>query len=322
MEKSGKILIIDDEKQNIKILTEFLREDYQIMAARNGENAFEIMEKEEKTLPDLVLLDILMPGMDGYEVIRRIKSNDRTKYLPVIFITALDATDDESRGFKLGAVDYITKPFKPEIVKARVRTHIQLKRKTDLLDRLASLDGLTQIPNRRKFDEILEKEVRILSRRRSNLSLILMDIDYFKAFNDNYGHMAGDECLRKVAKALADVAKRAGDFVARYGGEEFAMILPETDGKGAIQKAEQARCTVQELAIPHAFSDVSDRLSISLGLAAVSLGYEQGQTPKMLVELADKALYQAKEKGRNRFVAAVKDKQGETWTEWTENTGF
>ncbi|CCK79041.1 diguanylate cyclase domain-containing protein [Desulfobacula toluolica] len=300
MDEFNRILIVDDERQNIKILTEFLRDDYKIMAAKDGETAITALTKS--TLPDLILLDIMMPGINGYEVIKQLKSNERTREIPVIFITALDATDDESLGFEMGAVDYITKPFKPVIVKARLKTHLQLKQKTDLLDRLASFDGLTQIPNRRNFDMVLEKEIGKTLRNGSLLSLLLMDIDHFKKFNDNYGHIEGDACLKKVALALKEVISRPGDFVARYGGEEFAMILPETDLKGAIHIARQAQQSVQRLCIPHATSKVSKYLSISIGVATKLSGKKDN--PIELTQKADTALYQAKANGRNCVVSA------------------
>lgn len=270
MDEFSRILIVDDERYNIRVLTDLLREDYKIMAAKDGEAAFKAAQGPNP--PDLVLLDIMMPGLDGYDVCKKLKADSRTMHIPVIFVTALDASDDEAKGFELGAVDYITKPFKPVIVKARVRTHIQLKRKTDLLDRMASIDGLTEIPNRRHFDVTLERELRRVARSGSFLSLILSDIDYFKKYNDYYGHAGGDACLRRVAKAVEGCIKRASDCIARYGGEEFAIILPETDTEGAMSIAEEVRLSVAALNIQHEASDVSDHVSLSLGVATVEGG--------------------------------------------------
>ena len=219
-----RILIVDDQRQNIKVLKDFLRDDYKIMAAKTGEQALEAARSA--TPPDLILLDIIMPGMDGYHVCRQLKEDPKTMHIPVIFVTGLGSTSEEAKGFEMGAVDYITKPFRPVIVRARIKTHIQLKRKSDLLDRLASIDGLTEIPNRRCFDATLEREMRRAFRNRAWVSLILMDIDLFKKYNDHYGHAAGDTCLRRVAKAAERVLLRASDQVARYGGEEFGIILP------------------------------------------------------------------------------------------------
>ncbi len=295
MDEFSRILIVDDERHNIKVLSELLREEHKIMAAKSGEKALNAIHGPNP--PDLILLDVMMPGLTGYELCRRLKADPRTMHIPVIFVTALDAADDEAKGFELGAVDYISKPFKPVIVKARVRTHIHLKRKTDLLDRMASIDGLTEIPNRRNFDITLEKELRRVARSGAFLSLILSDIDFFKKYNDYYGHAQGDTCLRRVAKALADCAMRAADFPARYGGEEFAVILPETDINGAITMAEKIRTTVAALNISHAASTVADHVSLSLGVATVS--GSQNISPADLITAADGFLYKAKESGRN-----------------------
>jgi len=300
MDELSRILIVDDERYNIKVLTSFLRQDYKIMAAKTGEQALNAAQGINP--PDLILLDIMMPGLDGYEVCKKLKADSRTMHIPVIFVTALDASDDEAKGFEIGAVDYITKPFKPVIVKARVRTHIQLKRKTDLLDRMALLDGLTEIPNRRNFDVTLEKETKRATRNKSFLSLILMDIDFFKKYNDHYGHVAGDSCLRQVAKTVEGVKKRASDFAARYGGEEFAMILPGTDIKGAMQIAENVRSAVVALNIQHTTSDVAEYVSLSLGVATILPDQEMSSIE--LIKLADASLYQAKANGRNCVITS------------------
>ena len=300
MDKFSRILIVDDERHNIKVLTELLREEYKIMAAKTGEQALKAVQGPNP--PDLILLDIMMPGINGYEVCKRLKADSLSMHIPVIFVSALDASDDESHGFELGAVDYITKPFKPVVVKARVRTHIQLKQKSDLLERMASIDGLTDIPNRRNFDDTLEKELRKAARNGSLLSLILMDIDFFKKYNDYYGHAEGDDCLRRVAKAAAACMRRASDFAARYGGEEFAVILPETDTDGAVHIAEKIRLAVAQLNINHAASDVVDHVSISLGVTTVS--GNQDSSPVDLIKAADTFLYKAKETGRNRVVSS------------------
>lgn len=297
MDETSRILIVDDERYNINVLTDFLREDYKIMAAKSGEQA--LIAAQGPHPPDLILLDIMMPGMDGYEVCKQLKAGNRTMHIPVIFVTALDSSDDEARGFAIGAVDYITKPFKPVIVKARVRTHIQLKQKTDLLDRMALLDGLTEIPNRRCFDTTLKREICRAARNGSLLALILMDIDFFKKYNDYYGHASGDACLQKVAKSLQGAIKRGADFVARYGGEEFVMLLPGTDLEGALYVAEKARRAVLELHIQHAASDIAEYVSLSLGVAAIVV--DQSVMPIDLIERADASLYKAKERGRNRI---------------------
>lgn len=222
-----QILIVDDVPRNLQLLGNILKsEDLNVAFAQNGKQAIEYALNKQ---PDLILLDIMMPEMDGYEVCWKLKENNLTKDIPVIFITALGDTADEYRGFKLGGVDYITKPFDSKIVQVRVENYLRLKRKTDLLEQLSSIDGLTEIPNRRRFDETFDNEWARAKRIQIKISLIIADIDYFKQFNDTYGHAAGDKCLRKVARALKRTIQRPSDFVARYGGEEFVLILPETD---------------------------------------------------------------------------------------------
>ena len=252
--------------------------------------------------PDLILLDVLMPDMDGYRVIRELKNDDLTRDIPVIFVTALDSAGDEERGLELGAVDYISKPFNPAIVRARIRNHLQSVRQRRLLEQLAMLDSLTDIPNRRRFAEVYEQEWRRCMRERAPLSLIVVDVDLFKAYNDTYGHAAGDEVLRRTAGALRDALRRPGDFVARYGGEEFVILLPGIDMDGAMALAEQARAGIEALDIPHAVSTVAARVTISQGGATCRPA--EGNTEPDLFRLADSYLYVAKHAGRNRVAWA------------------
>src|SRR3990172_5856812 len=292
----SKILIVDDVPTNIKVLVQALKNpDYEIMAATNGQEALTIANSER---PDLILLDIMMPEMDGYEVCAQLKKNKATEQIPVIFVTVKDEDADEARGLDLGAVDYITKPIRAPIVKARVRNHLELKRQRDLLEKLSSVDGLTGIPNRRRFDEFMDLEWRRTSRTKSPLSIIMMDIDYFKRFNDHYGHALGDDCLRQVAHTLSNFIKRTTDLVARYGGEEFICVLPLADLKDAVAIANRIRSNVLALEIPHACSSVSEFVTMSLGVATTipTLDITQGN----IIDAADKALYEAKAAGRNQ----------------------
>jgi diguanylate cyclase (GGDEF)-like protein len=305
MSEPSRILIVDDEPHNIKVLTDYLRPEHKIMAVKSGEQALKVLKGPK--LPGLILLDIMMPGIDGYEVCKRLKADPALMHIPVIFITAMSNCEQEVKGFELGAVDFITKPFNPVVVKARITTHLQLKRKTDLLERLASLDGLTGIPNRRSFNLTLDREIRRAARNGSDLSLILMDIDYFKQYNDRYGHLAGDTCLRQVAQVLDNLVKRASDFVARYGGEEFALILPETGCNEALRIAESVHAAVAQLKIPHAASRVAKTVSLSLGVA--SLKPDPGITADGMVDAADTSFYQAKQNGRNQTYIAAGDQQ-------------
>jgi len=243
--ESQLILIVDDISKNLQVLGSVLKnEGHRVAFAKSGKQTLKYIESN---IPDLILLDIMMPEMDGYEVCKIIKQDPRTMNIPIIFITALDDTENEYHGFELGAVDYITKPFHPKIVKARVNNHLRMKRRADLLENLASIDGLTEISNRRKFDEVFEEEWKRAKRNSEYLSIVMMDIDYFKQFNDHYGHAEGDECLRKVARSLITSIQRPADFAARYGGEEFVAVLPDTKTQGAFNLAEKIRINIENL---------------------------------------------------------------------------
>ncbi|GGF12784.1 hypothetical protein GCM10011611_18050 [Aliidongia dinghuensis] len=293
-----RILIVDDAPANIEVLDHALGAEYEILFAMDGETALRLAVDEE---PDLILLDVVMRGLDGYEVCARLKADPRTQDIPVIFISGLAEESDEARGLEVGAIDYIRKPFSLPIIQARVRNHLQLKRNRDMLERLSMIDGLTGIANRRRFDEALDHEWRRTRRQDTDLSLILIDVDCFKPFNDNYGHAAGDECLKQIATALSDSVARPADLVARYGGEEFVVVLPDTDESGAIAIGKTLRRTVQSQALPHAFSSVTSVVTISLGGATLRPAREVAG-PELLVKLADARLYEAKRAGRNRIV--------------------
>lgn len=294
-----RILIVDDEAINIQVLYQILKQDYSVFMASNGQQAIEFCNNQ---LPDLILLDIVMPNLDGYEVCRRLKKNQLTQNIPVIFITAQHSVDAETKGLEAGAVDFISKPISPAIVKARVKTHLTLKRQTDLLRELAFIDGLTGVANRRFFDEALQTEWRQCRRQQTPLALVMIDIDYFKYYNDHHGHQAGDECLRAVAHALKEQMMRPHDLIARYGGEEFACLLPDTDVLGAWHKAEQLRAAVEQLAIPH---PVGEQAFLSLSCGAAALIPHSFNSPQELISSADAMLYSAKHAGRNRSCAAT-----------------
>lgn len=295
-----RILIVDDAATNIEILNEVLGAEYDSLFAMDGATALRLAVEQE---PDLILLDVVMPGLDGHEVCQRLKADPRTKGIPVIFISGLSDVADEAKGLEIGAIDYITKPFSPPIVRARVRNHLQLKRYQDMLERLSVLDGLTGIANRRRFDEAIDHEWLRARRLGTTMSLIIIDVDCFKLYNDNYGHAAGDECLKQVARVLAEGVRRPSDLVARYGGEEFVVIMPETDAAGAIVIAETLRRAVLALALPHAFSLAGDVVSVSVGGATVVPAHQAYGTDE-LVKLADARLYEAKNAGRNRVAWA------------------
>ncbi|MBF0438101.1 MAG: diguanylate cyclase [Magnetococcales bacterium] len=295
------ILIVDDETINIEVLAKHLQTDYRVLFTTDPTKVKELAEQKE---PDLILLDVVMPEMDGYEVCRQLKSQLMTRDIPVIFVTVMGEEQFEAIGFETGGVDYITKPIKPFLLRARVKTHIELKRQNDLLKRLASLDGLTGIPNRRRLDEFLNQEWgRAIRQKNTPLSAILIDVDYFKKFNDHYGHQAGDHCLQKIATALACALERKTDLVARYGGEEFACILPDTPLQGAIHTAEKIQQTVAALEIPHHRSDVANVVTLSMGV--VSVTPQKGMNQEVVLATADQLLYAAKKGGRNQMQYAT-----------------
>lgn len=292
--------MVDDVPTNIDVLVGLLKDKYRVKAARNCKKAIEIARSANP--PDLILMDVVMPEMDGYEACRRLKAESDTAAIPIIFVTSLADDEDEEKGLRLGAVDYITKPFRSAIVLARVENHLKLKSYQDLLKRQSNLDGLTGLPNRRAFDELLAQEWRRGARLESPLSLVLLDIDCFKQYNDHYGHIPGDEVLRQVGRALATVG-RSIDFVGRYGGEEFVCLLPHTDSNGAKNVAAKLQDVVGSLQIPHEYSKACPNVSISLGVASTVPRAEAD--PTRLIEKADSMLYQAKEKGRNCFQCAA-----------------
>ena len=293
--QKATILAVDDSPMNIKILHDILNQDYRVIFATSGADALTIAAD---SLPDMILLDIMMPEMDGYEVCRRIKEDPRTHRIPIIFVTAMTDRQDEAKGLEMGAIDYITKPVNQAVVKARVKNHLELKRYQDFLKDIALLDGLTGIANRRNFDLALEREWKRAQRSVQPLSLLLLDIDFFKPYNDNYGHGPGDDTLRQVATGLQQSITRPADLAARYGGEEFVCLLPETDREGAQNMGEEVRKAIEGLAIPHAYSQVADHITVSVGAACVTPN--ENSSAAKLLESADQALYRAKESGRNR----------------------
>ena len=295
------VLIVDDSPENITVLGALLRQECTVRVATSGEKALQIVNSDHP--PDLILLDVIMPGMDGYEVCNMIKANPATKNIPIIFITAKSGEDDEVKGFELGAVDYITKPFSPVVIKARVRTHLELKRYRDLLMNTSYFDGLTGIPNRRRFDEYFSSMWSFSVRESLPLSLIMIDIDNFKMYNDYYGHLEGDICLVKIAQALSGILKRKSDLFARYGGEEFVCLLPDTDHDGALKIARDFQETVLSLQIRHAESAIKRYVTISQGVASIVPDTEISQ--KSLIVNADEVLFKAKNSGRNEICDVI-----------------
>ena len=297
MQKKYRILIVDDERSNRKVLSELLSEEFDVILAKNASQVFQRLNGEQ--VIDLVLLDIMLPDMDGYEILKRMKNNEDQKDIPVIFITVLDSTEDEEKAFQLGAVDFITKPFHPSIVKLRVKNQIKLIEQKQMLEEMAGIDGLTGINNRRSFDTIYQKEWQKILRYNDPLSLIMIDVDFFKNYNDYYGHGAGDAVLKEIAKVINNQLNRPEDAVSRYGGEEFVVILPRTEKTAATKKAEEIRKAVESLAITHEKSDCADVVTISLG----GVTHEQeDDNPEAFLKQSDEMLYKAKSQGRNRVI--------------------
>ncbi len=288
------MLIADDTPDVVNFLAAILGKEYRIITAVDGRRTLELAREHQ---PDLILLDVMMPGIDGFEICRRLRQEERTQRIPIVFLTGLTTVEDEQHALELGAIDFIVKPIQPAIVRLRVRNHMELKQYRDFLEDLSLADGLTAIGNRRRFDETLLTEWRRARRARSALGLVLLDVDFFKLFNDRYGHAMGDDCLRQVAATIAMLVRRPGDLCARYGGEEFAVILPQTDLSGVLTMGDRIRLSVKALEIPHADSNVEPVVTVSVG--AASLRPTGDATPEDLVRLADKRLYDAKLAGRN-----------------------
>jgi len=330
----GQILVVDNQPDNLRLLSAILAaQGYRVQKAISGKQA---LKAALTAPPDLILLDINMPEMNGYEVCMQLKSCAETCDIPVIFISGLDHVADKVQAFRVGGRDYITKPFQLEEVVVRVESQLTIRRlqmnlqeKTRLLEEqnqkllqeiesrrraeaalqqaneqllhYARSDNLTEIANRRHFDEYLLLQWRQGEREQLSLSLILCDIDYFKAYNDTYGHLAGDACLKRVAKAISLGVTRPQDLVARYGGEEFAAILPNTNFQEAVRVASAIHFQVRQLQIPHARSQVSNWITLSQGISTTVPS--DRDSPEALIASADKALYQAKQRGRNQYCA-------------------
>jgi diguanylate cyclase (GGDEF)-like protein len=292
-----KVLVVDDDAINRQVLAELLKPEYTVLLARNGEQA---LERALRHAPDLILLDVMMPDMDGYEVLRRLRADPQTAQVAVIFVSGLDRPEDEANGLKLGAADYIAKPFNATVVMARVALHLQLVRQRRMLEHLANVDGLTELANRRRFDAVYAGEWQRARRSGQPLSLALLDIDAFKQYNDRYGHPAGDRALRALARAVALCLRRPADLAARYGGEELALVLPDTGAAQARALMDSVCGAVAALQIPHAASQVAPVLTVSVGGATLAEG--DAESAEALFAAADRHLYQAKRDGRNRVV--------------------
>lgn len=306
------ILLVDDDPIALKLIRQILSAYTNVRFATNGGDALRLART---SAPDLILLDGEMPGQNGFEVCKVLKADPALREIPVIFVTAHDDVELETLALTLGAADFIAKPLSAAKVRLRVMLHLQLKQQIEALRCLANTDVATALANRRRLDETLASEWSRASRAGTPLSLLLIDIDFFKTFNDEYGHPAGDRCLRRVAQVIQDAARRPQDLACRFGGEEFALILPHTHAEGALHVAAEIRDHLTAAAIPHRRSRVADHVTVSIGVSCSDHGSAHargdGAPPPArggelyLIDLADRALYAAKHGGRNRTELAV-----------------
>ncbi|WP_041177711.1 diguanylate cyclase [Borrelia duttonii] len=290
-----KLLLVDDTPTNLDLLLDILQNDYDIRVALNG---FDALKQVEIDKPDLILLDVLLPDVSGYEVCRRLKNDPETRDISVIFISSRNSTDAQLEGFNVGGVDYILKPFNGRIINARIKTHLELKRLRDYFKNLSRIDGLTQIPNRRFFTDKFAKSWMQALEHQDNVIVGMLDIDYFKKYNDNYGHTNGDECLKLIAKSLNRIAIKYKIDVARYGGEEFILFSVNKSLEEMIKIVSFLIEDIRNLGIVHEYSDISHFVTVSIGLAEQ---VPQDSNFTNIIKLADDKLYEAKISGRNQF---------------------
>ncbi len=289
------ILVVDDERLNRAALAELLGQEYRVLLTKDGAGALAHAQREAAQL-QLILLDVSMPGMNGYEVLSALRADERTAGIAVIFITGQSEDAAEEYGLRLGAADYVSKPIRPAIVRARVRNQIHLAQQKRALERLAQIDGLPGLANRRHFDAMFAHAYRRSRRTGCPLGLALVDIDHFKQYNDHYGHVQGDKALKAVAHTLQTHARRPDDLAARFGGEEFALLMPGDEA--LLQRIEEFRQAIVRQSIDHACSSTGPTLTVSCGLV-VARHLEQLSTTELL-QKADSLLYTAKSQGRNR----------------------
>ena len=297
-----KVLVIDDVDMNATLIAGVIRSLCEVQTANSGPQGLQLARQYK---PDLILLDVMMPGMDGFEVFQLLKSDTRTAHIPVIFLTAISDPSAEELGLNLGAADFIAKPFRTPVLLARVRNHLELVRQRRKLERLSHVDSLTGVANRRAFNAMLPREFGRLQRNNLPLALLMIDVDDFKAFNDHYGHLQGDECLKTVAQTIAQSLQRSADLVARYGGEEFVCLLPETEWEGAVRMAQNIQHRITQLQLHNDYAQAASIVTVSIGVAAARAS--EVASSQQLLALADQRLYRAKTTGRNRIVATDSD---------------
>lgn len=300
MQNRPSILIVDDTETNVDILVELLSDSYEIVVALDGKSALEILEEQEV---DLILLDIMMPKMDGYEVCRRVKENGKTDDIPIIFITA--KTDEESieKAYEVGGMDYVTKPFKPKELFARIKTQLQvrtlikeLESSKNALKHLSETDPMTDLCNRRHLNHTSKSIMELARRNKTALTVVMLDIDKFKKVNDTYGHDVGDNIIISIANILLEITRKS-DLACRFGGEEFILLLPETSLEGSIVIAEKIRKKVASFSL--VLKDAREvGVTVSIGVSQIDMQHDLSIEPA--IKRADIALYKAKENGRNK----------------------
>lgn len=286
------ILVVDNEEMVITAIEGKLGHNYAILRA---ETALRAMELALANGPDLVVLETRLAELDGFELCHQLKTDPQTEDIPIIFLTAFDEGDNEIRGLELGAIDFIAKPIRPAALALRINNHLALKRARDVLYHQSLVDALTGIGNRRCFEDTFSREWYRAMRHGMSLSLALIDIDNFQAYNEYVGRAAADERLRQVARMLKSTLQRWADTAARYGGARFAAIMPQTGDEGARRVADRVRAELEGLAIPHGFNGESPIFTASIGLA--SCIPTVGQDPISLLRAADEELLGAKRRG-------------------------
>ena len=311
-----KVLLAEDSRSNQMLISSYIQEfGHDVIAVSDGKAAVDAFIKDR---PDLVLMDVSMPQLDGFSATEKIRevSSQTNDWVPLIFLSGLAQPEDIAKGIEVGGDDYLTKPIDPIILEAKLKAMArisemrhQLNDANRQLTLMTLRDGLTGLYNRRHFDDVMVKELKMARRIKTSVSLILADIDHFKLYNDFYGHQQGDDCLIAVSKTVRDAIHRPGDIVARYGGEELAIVLPDTDIEGAVKVAEQVRQAVVDLARPHEKSQTNDYVSLSLGVATITnVGdIDTKLVIRQLIEYADEGLYKAKENGRNQVQAHIQE---------------
>lgn len=293
----ARLLLVDDDTTQLNFYMASLSRDYDCEFAKSAKEAMQVARNYP--LPDLIVLDVEMPNVDGFKLCQNLKNDDITKEIPVMFVSASSDINAKTKGFQVGCVDYVTKPVLIPELQARINTHVKLRRQTQQLEALSYTDTLTGVANRRRYNEFLIREWQRCCRYNQALTLMIIDVDDFKAFNDFYGHTLGDQCLVKIAQKMNSLVQRPGDLFSRIGGEEFALLLTDCDQFGAALKAEELLKSIADLNIEHQSAPRNDRLTISAGVAICKPS--PGDEPLYLFQAADEALFRSKHHGKNKW---------------------